>query len=97
MNFTEICVIISLAGVHDSCNERKVTSRHEDLLVWMGSYSACLQNIHSGDLSALTPDDMEVVVREPKTEREVTVRLGKSGIYRELCNMDELSARELYV
>lgn len=42
----------------------------------------------------MTPDNMEVVVREPKTEREVTLRLGKSGIYREPWSMDELSGRE---
>ena len=42
----------------------------------------------------MTPDNMEVVVREPKTEREVTLRLRKSGIYREPWSMDELSGRE---
>lgn len=95
MEFRRTHVIITLAGVYYTCNERKETSRHENLLVWMGSHSASLQNIHSGALSCLTPDDMEVVVGEPKTEREVTVRLGKSGIYRELCSVDELLGREL--
>ena len=42
----------------------------------------------------LTPDNMEVVVREPKTEREVTLRLRKSGIYREPSSVDEFSGRE---
>lgn len=59
--------------------------------IWLTLLSASLQNIYLGVMSGLTPDNMEVVVREPKTEREVTLRLGKSGIYREPWSMDELS------
>ena len=62
--------------------------------MWQTLLSASLQNVYLGALSGLTPDNMEVVVREPKTEREVTLRLGKSGIYRESWSMDELSGRE---
>jgi hypothetical protein len=85
--------MVILMGVYDACNERKESSRHEDLLVWMGSSCAFLQN-YLGALSCLTPDDMKVVVREPKTEREVTLRLRKSGIYREPSSVDEFSGRE---
>ena len=62
--------------------------------MWQNLLSASLQNVYLGALSGLTPDNMEVVVRETKTEREVTLRLGKSGIYREPWSVDELSGRE---